>query len=77
MDLLNSALSGMMSAESSLNASATRVSQMGADDSVDPAQEAVNQVEATQQFAASAAVVRLSSDMWRTLLQTQESDQQR
>jgi flagellar hook protein FlgE len=77
MDLLNTALSGMMSAEGSLNASASRIAQAGADNSVDLPTEAVNQVMATQQFAASAAVVRLSSDMWRTLLQTQESSQQR
>jgi flagellar hook protein FlgE len=64
MDPLSIARYGMMTAEARLTASA-------GDDSVDLAQESVEQVEAKEQFEASAQVVRFSDDMWRSLMDIQ------
>jgi flagellar hook protein FlgE len=77
MDPLSTAVSGMMAAQTRLGASASRVAKMGVDDSVDPAEEAVTQVQAKQSFAANAAVVKLSDEMWRMLLDVQEHAVQR
>lgn len=74
MDPLRTAVSGMMAAQGRLDASASRVARMDVDDSVDAGEEAVSQVEAKQSFAANAAVVKLSDEMWRTLLAVQEHD---
>lgn len=75
MDPLRTAVTGIMAAQSRLGASASRLARMGSDDSVDPAEEAVNLVKARQGLAANAAVVKLSDEMWRTLLDMQAHDQ--
>jgi hypothetical protein len=71
MDPLSIARYGMMTAESRLSASAGRVANAAGDDSVDLAQESVEQAEAKQQFEASAQVVRFADDMWRALMAIQ------
>lgn len=77
MDPLRTAVSGMMAAQNRLGASASRVARADVDDSVDLTEEAVDQVQAKQSFAANAAVVKLSDEMWRTLLDVQEHSAQR
>jgi flagellar hook protein FlgE len=72
MDPLSIARYGMMSAQDRLAQSATRVANWSGDgDDVDLAQETVTQIEAKQQFAASAKVVSFADDMWRSLMDMQ------
>lgn len=71
MDPLSIARYGMMSAQDRLAQSATRVANWSGDDDVDLARETVDQVEARQQFAASAKVVSFADDMWRSLMDIQ------
>jgi flagellar basal body rod protein FlgC len=71
MDPLSTARYGLMAAQSQLQTSASRVANMGSDPSVDPVQETVNQVEAKQQFAANAQVIKIADEMWRSLLEVQ------
>jgi len=71
MDPLSIARYGMMSAQDRLAQSATRVANWNGGDDVDIAQETVNQIEAKQQFAASAKVVSFADDMWRSLMDIQ------
>ena len=70
MDPLSIARYGMMTAETRLTASAGRVAGSG---DVDYAKEAVTQIQARQQFVASAKVVGVANDMWRSLLDIQSS----
>jgi hypothetical protein len=71
MDPLSIARYGMMAASSRLDASARRVAAWNGSDDVDLAQEAVTQIEAKQQFAASAGVARIADKMWSALLDIQ------
>jgi hypothetical protein len=73
MDPLSIARYGMMSAEAACSASAQRVAQSDGSDGVDDAQDTVAQIEAKQQFAASAKVVRIADEMWRSLMDVQSS----
>ena len=68
MDPLSIARYGMMSAESRLDASAGRVAAGG---DVDMVGETVEQIGAQQQFAASAKVVTIANEMWRSLIDIQ------
>jgi flagellar hook protein FlgE len=67
MDPLSTARYGMIAAASRLAASAARVAAWNGDD-VDLARETVDQIEARQQFIASAKVVGFSDEMWRALM---------
>ena len=71
MDPLSIARYGMMSAQDRLAQSATRVANWSGGDDVDIAQETVDQIEAKQQFAASAKIVSFADDMWRSLMDIQ------
>jgi flagellar hook protein FlgE len=71
MDPLSIARYGMMTAENKLSASAQRVAAWDGSDGFDYAQEAVTQIEAKQQFSASAKVVSFADDMWRALMDIQ------
>ena len=72
MDPLITARAGMMTAERRFADSATRVAQMGSDEPVDLVHEAVEQIQARTQFAASARIVRFTDEMWRALMDMQE-----
>jgi hypothetical protein len=72
MDPLNIARAGLMAASARFQISAVRTARMGSDPSVDEGQEAVEQIEAKQQFSANLGVIRVSNDMWRSLMQVQE-----
>jgi flagellar hook protein FlgE len=71
MDPLSTARYGMMTAESRLAGSASRIASWSGGDDVDLAKETVDQVEAKQQFTASAHVVRIADQMWRALMDMQ------
>jgi flagellar basal body rod protein FlgC len=71
MDPLITARYGMMAAESRFAASAQRVSGWDGGDNVDLARETVDEIEAKQQFAANAKVIRIADEMWRSLLDMQ------
>jgi flagellar hook protein FlgE len=71
MDPLVTARYGLLAAERRFEASATRVAAMGADSSVDVAQEFVGMIEAKQAFSANLGVVRFAQDMWKALLDLQ------
>jgi hypothetical protein len=66
------AAGGMAQAERKLAQSAERVASMGSDQSdakaVDPVSETVAQAGARQDFAANAAVLRVSSNMMKRAL---------
>jgi len=70
MDPLSLARYGMMTAEARLSASAGRIA---ADGDVDYGHEAVEQIQAAQQFKASVGVARVADEMWRALLDVQAS----
>jgi flagellar basal body rod protein FlgC len=72
MDPLNIARAGLMAASSRFEISAVRTARMGADPSVDYTKEAVEQIQAKQQFSANLGVIRISNDMWRSLMALQE-----
>jgi flagellar basal body rod protein FlgG len=72
MDPLSTARYGMMAAENKLAASAGRVANWNGGDEVDLVQETVTQIQAKLQFEASAKVVSIADEMWRTLLDIQE-----
>jgi flagellar basal body rod protein FlgC len=72
MDPITVARYGMFAAEQRFAASAARTARMGADPSVDPAQEMVDQIQAKQQFSANLNVVKFADDMWRSLLEIQK-----
>jgi flagellar hook protein FlgE len=71
MDPISTARYGMMAASRSLDASASRVANVGGDDSVDYAKEAVGQIEAKQAFSANVGVVKIADQMWQSLLDLQ------
>jgi flagellar basal body rod protein FlgG len=73
MDPLSIARYGMMTAENRLSASASRVASWNGGDDVDLVAETVEQIQAKQQFAASAKVVTIADEMWRSLLDMQTS----
>jgi flagellar hook protein FlgE len=72
MDPLSTARGGLMAASARFEASAERTARMGADASVDPAQEAVEQITAKHQFSANLGVIRIADEMWKSLLAIQE-----
>jgi flagellar hook protein FlgE len=74
MDPISTARYGMMAAERTLDDSAQRVAGMGADSSVDYAQEAVQQIGAKQAFSANAGVIKVADQMWQALLDIQEKN---
>jgi flagellar basal body rod protein FlgG len=63
---------GLQAASARFEASAERTARVGDDDSVDLAHEAVEQIEAKQEFRANAGVIRVADEMWRALLEIQE-----
>lgn len=69
MDPLSIARYGMMSAQDRLAKSAARIAS--GDDDVDLASETVEQIKAKTQFEASARVVAIADEMWRSLLDIQ------
>lgn len=71
MDPLTVARYGLMAASQRFEASAVRTAQMGGDDTVDYAKEAVEQVEAKHQFSANLGVIRVADEMWRSLMDIQ------
>lgn len=71
MDPLTTASHGLMAAQSRFEASAARVAGMGDSPDVDLIQETVEQISATQAFAANARVIRFADEMWRSLLEYQ------
>jgi flagellar basal body rod protein FlgC len=71
MDPLSTARYGMMAAESRLAASASRIANWNGGGDVDPVRETVEQLQAKLQFMASANVVRVADEMWRSLLDLQ------
>jgi flagellar basal body rod protein FlgB len=74
MDALNTARNGMTAAQQMVDASATRVAQMTVPgNNVDIVQETATQIQATQQFAASAQVVKFSNEMWNSLMDALKS----
>jgi len=80
MDPMSAARYGMMSATRRFDASAERVARSGDPETgsdVDIGGEVVEQVEAKQQFSASAQVIRVADDMWRALIGAQEQAQRR
>ena len=73
MDPLNIARAGLMAASNAFQVSAVRTANMNNDPSVDPAQEAVSQIDAKHQFEANLGVIKVSDEMWRSLMQVQEA----
>lgn len=73
MQVLDTAAAGMFSAADRLNASARRTAAWGAEQSqaeqkIDLAHEAVEQVSAKTDFSANAAVIRTADEMTGALL---------
>ena len=73
MQVLNTAAAGMFAAADRLGASARRTAAWGleqsqADQKVDLANEAVEQVSAKTDFKANAAVIRIADEMTGALL---------
>jgi flagellar basal body rod protein FlgC len=73
MDVLNIARAGLMAASSRLQVSAVRTARMTTDPSVDVSQEAVEQIGAKRDFEANLGVIRVSDEMWRSLMEVQEA----
>jgi len=72
MDALNIAPAGLMAASNRLQISAVRTARMTSDPSVDVSQEAVEQIGAKHEFEANLGVIRVSDEMWRSLMEVQE-----
>ena len=72
MDPIRTALGGLQAASARFEASAQRTARMGSDDTVDPASEVVDQVQASQQFKANLGVVKIANQMWSDLLEIQQ-----
>lgn len=72
MDPIRTALGGLQAASARFEASAQRTARMGADDTVDPAGEVVEQISAKQQFSANLGVVKIANQMWSDLLEIQQ-----
>lgn len=73
MDVLNIARAGLMAASNRLQISAVRTARMSTDPSVDASQEVVEQIGAKHQFEADLGVIRVSNEMWRSLMEVQEA----
>jgi flagellar basal body rod protein FlgC len=73
MDVLNIARAGLMAASNRLQVSAVKTARMNSDPSVDPSEEAVEQIGAKHQFEANLGVIRVSDEMWRSLMEVQEA----
>jgi flagellar basal body rod protein FlgC len=73
MDVLNIARAGLMAASNRLQISAVRTARMTTDPSVDASEEVVEQIDAKHQFDANLGVVRVSDEMWRSLMEVQEA----
>jgi flagellar basal body rod protein FlgC len=73
MDVLNIARAGLMAASSRLQVSAVRTARMTTDPSVDVSQETVEQIGAKRDFEANLGVIRVSDEMWRSLMEVQEA----
>ena len=71
MDPIAIARGGLLAASARFEASAERTARLGADDTVDPAAEVVEQIEAKHQFAANLGVIRIADEMWRSLIDIQ------
>lgn len=71
MDPLSVARVGLLAAQQRFEASASRTARMEADESVDPASEVVEQIQAKRQFEANLGVVKFADEMWRALLEIQ------
>ena len=70
MDPVSTARYGMITAENQITASASRIAQMTVPGhEVDLGQEFAGQIEAKEQFTASAQVVQFSGEMWRSLIE--------
>jgi flagellar hook protein FlgE len=72
MDPISVARYGLMAASARLEASAQRTARMGDDATVDPAVEAVEQIQAKQQFSANLGVIRVAGQMMDALLSMQD-----
>jgi flagellar basal body rod protein FlgC len=71
MDPIATARYGLTAATRRFETSATRIAQMGADDTVDVGDEMVGMIEAKHSFEANLTVVRFAQDMWDSLLKLQ------
>jgi flagellar hook protein FlgE len=72
MDPISAARYGMLSATRRFEASAERVARMGDENSdVDLGRETIEQLTASNQFVASAEIVRIADRMWDALLDVQ------
>ena len=71
MDPISIARYGMMAATQQLTASANRIAGSAGDDSVDYAQEAVTQIQASTSFKADVGVIKVADEMWNSLLSLQ------
>jgi len=69
---ISTATAGMFAASKRLDNAATRIARLGTDlpgaDEVDPAEEAVNLIEANDSYAMNATVIKTSADMSKRLL---------
>lgn len=77
MDPLTIATNGMRAAEQRFDASANRVAHMGQDSSIDPAREAVEQIQAATQFKMNVNVVKFTDDMWRSIIDVMSPSRRR
>jgi len=73
MDVLNIARAGLMAASNRLSISAVKTTRMTRDPTVDPSQEVVEQIGAKHDFEANLGVIRVSDEMWRSLMEVQEA----
>lgn len=72
MDPIRTALGGLQAASARFEASAERTARMGSNETVDPATEVVEQVQAKSQFVANLKVVRVADSMMDALLKMQD-----
>jgi len=68
MDISSVALGGIQSAETKFNRAAARVAQAGTDDTVDLSTEAVNLLNAKDEFAANLKALEVGDDMTKQTL---------
>lgn len=71
MDALQIARQGLLAAEGRFAASAGRIMQAQADESIDLGVEMVEMIEAKHHFSANLKVIRFADDMWRALMDIQ------
>jgi len=72
MDALSTARYGMMNAVNKLDAAAGQVAAWNGG-GADIVQISADEIEAQQQFAASAKVVTFADEMWRDLMAIQQT----